>query len=363
MVSSARAGALSAGAVAVNGKLEPLYSANVVPKMAGKIASINVDVGSAVAEGDILATLDAPELAALVDLYAAQLAKARESDLPAQKNQAEVNLANAEAALKTAEADYLRAKQLLEAGAVSPQQFEQQERAYKQAKANYEGAKNALDILVNATIPNTIRQCEAQLKKAEADYANSVVKSPVSGVVTARNANPGEMASPSQPLITVVALDPLVAKVSVGEEVINWLKVGQEVRVKIGAVREEPFVGKIANISSAADPQTKAYQVKIEIANPEGVLKPGMYAEVLFNVGREDAGIIIPQRAVVREGEKTYVWVVKDGVAVRREVVLGLADGKNCVVKGGLEEGEEMAVENLGSLAEGAPVKVMRREA
>ncbi|MDF9408987.1 MAG: putative efflux pump membrane fusion protein [Pelotomaculum sp. PtaB.Bin013] len=83
---------------------------------------------------------------------------------------------------------------------------------YTQAKTTNEAARNSLDILLNATIPETIRQCEAQLKKARADYANSVIKAPINGVVTARNINPGEMAGLGQPVVTIVKLDPVVVQ-------------------------------------------------------------------------------------------------------------------------------------------------------
>ena len=193
---SAQVGRLSGGPV-VSGKLEALYAANVVPKTAGRVAGVPVDVGTEVAEGDLLVSLDAADLEALVELNAAQLEKARDSDLPAQKNTAELNLANSEALFKTCEADYLRYQQLFSSGAVSSQQFEQVERQYLQARAACESAQNALDILVSATIPETIRQYEAQLKKARADYANTVVRAPFSGVITAKSINPGEMVSPT----------------------------------------------------------------------------------------------------------------------------------------------------------------------
>ena len=161
---TAQMGKLPGGAV-VSGRLEALYSADVVPRTPGKVAEITVDVGDAVKEGDLLVSLDVADLEALVDLYAAQLDKARNSDLPAQKIQAELALAKAEAGFLLAEADYLRSKQLKDASALSQQQFEEYDKVYLQEKAAYEAAKKSLDILVNATIPETIRQCEAQLQR------------------------------------------------------------------------------------------------------------------------------------------------------------------------------------------------------
>ncbi|OPX89634.1 MAG: Multidrug export protein AcrE precursor [Pelotomaculum sp. PtaB.Bin104] len=353
----AHTGSLSGGTVA-GGKLEALQSANVVPKIAGKVAGIPVDVGSVVSEGDLLVSLDAAELGALVDLYAAQLDKARNSDLPAQKNQAELALANAEASFKTAEADYQRSRQLRDSAVISAQLFEQSEKQYIQAKATYEAAQNSLSILLNATIPETIRQCEAQLKKAQADFANTVIKAPISGVVTARYINPGEMAGTTQPVITIVNLDTVVVSVNVNENQINKINMGRQLKVRVGSVQNEPFTGTVTNIALAANSSSKAYPVKIQIPNPRHVLKPGMFAEVFLNTGNED-GIIIPREALATSEEKSFVWVINNGVVARREVVAGQSDGKNVVIRSGLKEGEEVAVTNIDSLTDG--IKVIAR--
>ncbi|MDF9410032.1 MAG: Toluene efflux pump periplasmic linker protein TtgD precursor [Pelotomaculum sp. PtaB.Bin104] len=351
---TAHAGRLAGGTV-VGGKLDALNSANVVPKSAGKVSSIPVDVGSEVNEGDLLVSLDAADLGALVDLYAAQLDKARNSDLPTQKNQAELALANAESTFKTAEADYQRSKQLRDSAVISAQQFEQSEKTYVQAKASYESAQNSLDILNSATIPETIRQSEAQLKKAQADFANTIIKAPISGVVTARNINPGEMASTAQPVITLVNLDTVVVSVNVNEAQINKVNVGQQIKVKVSSVQDEPFTGVVTNVAFAANSTSKAYPVKIQIPNPQHVLKPGMFAEIFLNTGDED-GIIIPREALATGEEKSFVWVINNGIATRCEVVAGLSDGKNVVIRSGLREGEEIVITNIDSLKEGIKV-------
>lgn len=350
-------GKLTGGTV-VSGKLEALSSANVVPKMAGKVASIPVDVGSEVAEGNLLVSLDAADLSALVDLSAAQLDKARNSDLPTQKNQAELTLANAESSFKTAEADYQRNKQLRDSSVISKQQFEQSEKTYVQAKAAYEAAQNSLDILVNATIPETIRQSEAQLNKARADFANSVIKAPIGGIVTARNINPGEMASPTQPVVTIVNLDTVVVQANVNENQVNGLKVGQEVRVKISSVQEEPLKGTITNIALAANSSTKVYPVKVQIPNPGHTLKPGMFAEVYLDTKDDEAGIVIPREALTKVDDKNFVWVISNDQVSKREVVPGQSDGKNVIIKSGLKEVEDVAVTNIDALKEGTKVSI-----
>lgn len=353
---TAHTGILTGGTVS-SGKLEALNSANVVPKVAGKVARIPVDVGSEVAEGDLLVSLDAADLSALVDLSAAQLDKTRNSDLPAQKNQAELTLSNTESSFKTAEADFQRNKQLRDASVISKQQFEQSEKTYTQAKAAYEAAQNSLDIIVNATIPETIRQNEAQLNKARADFANSVIKAPIGGIVTARNINPGEMASPTQPVVTLVSLDTVVVQANVNEDQVNNLKVGQEVRVKIGAIQDEPFAGTVTNIAFAANASTKVYPVKVQIQNPGHMLKPGMFAEVYLNT-RDEAGIVIPREALTKSDDKSFVWVIVNDQVSKREVVPGQSDGNNVIIKSGLKEGEDVAVTNMDALNEGMKVSI-----
>lgn len=351
---SAQVGRLAGGSV-VSGKLEALNSASVAPKTAGRVASVPVDVGSEVTEGDLLVSLDAADLEALVELNAAQLEKARDSDLPVQKNLAEFNLANSEALFKTCEADYQRYLQLFSSGTVSAQQFEQSERQYLQAKASYESAQNALDILVKATIPETIKQYEAQLKKARADFANTVVKAPFSGVITSKSVNPGEMVSPTVPVISIVNLDTVVVQANVSEDQVNMIQVGQELEVKVGSVREEPFTGTVTNIAQAASPTTKAYPVKIMIKNPLHILKPGMFAEVTLSAGDEE-GVIIPVEALQQDEDGSFVWVVDNGLAARRGVAAGQSDGRYVIIKSGLSAGETVAATGTDTLSEGMKV-------
>ena len=356
VIAAAQAGVLDGGTV-LSGKLEALHAADVVPKTAGKVAGIYVDIGSAVAVGDLLLSLDAADLEALVELNAAQLERARNSDLPAQVNGAEFNLANSRALLKTTEADYRRYQQLYGTGAVSSQQFEQAERQYLQARASHESAQKALDILLGATVPETIRQYEAQLKKAQADFENTMVKAPFSGVITARSVNPGEMVSPTVPVISLANLDTVVVQADVNEGQVNRIRAGQELKVRVKSVQEEPFTGIVTNVAQAASPVSKAYPVKIQVANPLHMLKPGMLAEVVLSAGDEE-GIIVPVEALLQDESGSFVWVVKEGVVTRRSVAAGQTDGSHVIIISGLTEGEDVAVTGTDSMQDGMKFSV-----
>jgi cobalt-zinc-cadmium efflux system membrane fusion protein len=210
---------------------------------------------------------------------------------------------------------------------------------------------------VGATIPETIRQYEAQLKKAQADYDNTIISAPISGVVTARYVNPGELASPTQTAIALVNLDTVVVQANVNEDQVNKMSVGQELKVKVGSVQNEPFTATVTNIALAANPSSKAYPVKIQIENPRHILKPGMFAEVFLNINDEE-GIIIPMEALVKDGEKDYVCVLDNGRVARREVTAGHTDGKSVIVRSGLKEGEEVAITGTDTLKDGTIVSV-----
>ena len=122
-------------------------------------------------------------------------------------------------------------------------------------------------------------------------------------------------------------------------------------------MRDGPITGRVSNIDLAANASTRAYPVKIKIENPGHVLKPGMYAEVLLDAGAE-AGIIIPGAAVTMLDQKSFVWVIEDGCAYRREVETGQSGGRDVIVRAGLKEGEELAVTGIEALGEGMKVVV-----
>lgn len=339
-----------------SGKLEALESANLVSKISGRVAKINVDLGSRVKAGDLLISLDAGELSAAVQVAEANLEKAKRSDLPALSNNARTTLATAEATYNNAEADYKRVKALKDSNAVSQQAYEQAEKAYLLAKSAYESAKQNLNIVENGTVPETIRLCQAQLAQARANYANSIINSPIDGVVTARYINPGELAGTSNPVLSVVNLDKVVVRVDVDESLINTLKEGAVVDVKVAAASKTPYKGTITNVALAASPTTKAYQVKIQISNPDHLLKPGMYAEVALT-GQGGKGIILPRGVVLKSGDRETVWLISDGVAKKHEVKTSSLDDKNVLVLSGLSGGEKIISGKLDFLKEGAGVK------
>jgi len=117
----------------------------------------------------------------------------------------------------------------------------------------------------------------------------------------------------------------------------------------------------VTNIAPGSDPVTKGFPVKIEIDNPDYVLKPGMFAEVKIT-SSEKEHLLVPREAVVKVGGKDVVWVIQENQAKMKEVGLGESDGKQIAVLSGLSEGEEVVVKGQGSLQEGISVNVRNNE-
>lgn len=341
-VASVEKGSL-ADTTVVTGKLEALAYSNVVPGgQGGKVYSVNVKVGDRVSKGQTLVTLEHASLQAAVQ-------------------QAEQGVVQAEAALEVARinyeqaaANYERGKQLYESGAIpqaGPAGFETAyEIPYRQAKIDYEQVKPAM-----------VANARAALAMAKEQYNNAFIKSPISGVVTAVNVNPGELASPASPVpvVSVVNLDKVVVKATVTEDQINKLKEGQEVPVLVSAVSSEPFTGVITSIALAADQQSLAYPIKVQIDNPEHLLKPGMFAEVQLQDKKEGV-LVVPREAVVTLGGRDVVWVVENNRAVIRPVTVGVSDGKKIEIKTGLEAGQQVVISGQDSLQENAVVEIIK---
>ncbi|MCL2337538.1 MAG: efflux RND transporter periplasmic adaptor subunit, partial [Firmicutes bacterium] len=202
---------------------------------------------------------------------------------------------------------------------------------------------------------------QAGLESARANYDHAFIKSPISGVVTAVNINPGELASPGSPtpVVTVINLDKVVVKATVTEGQINTLKQGQQVPVMVTAVSATPLTGVITDISPAADAASKAYPIKVQLDNKDHLLKPGMFAELRLSQS-QPATLLAPKEAVVQIGGVDNVWIVVDGKATSQPVTTGSSDEKNIQILKGLKEGDQVVTSGQNMLQENAKVEIKK---
>ena len=281
-------------------EIKPYKENDITPAVAGlHISQIKVDVGDRVNKGQVIVVMDQTTL-----------------------KQQELNLA-------TLEDNYNRMKPVHEAGGVSDQQITQLE--------------NQL---------NLQREVVENLRK------NSTILSPISGIVTARNFESGDLFA-QMPILHIMQINRLKVMANVSEQYYTNVKVGDKVDIEVDIFPGEVFEGKVSRINPALDAATRTFGVEITIPNGRERLRPGMYARATFNMGVRE-NVMIPDQALQKQvgSSERFVYVIKDGVAEYRFVKDGRRVGDMIEIIEGLEPGEEVATTSFTRLMSGQEVEV-----
>ncbi|MHC1724318.1 MAG: efflux RND transporter periplasmic adaptor subunit [Aminipila sp.] len=224
------------------GKVEAMESADVSIKSSGKIAELNVDVGSFVKKGDVLARIDMQEV-------------------PAQVNQAQSAIDIASVNLKNAQSSYDRTLQLYQAGAVAKETLENAEKQLNTVKAQIKQAQSGLDVV-------------------NANSSNGVIVSPVSGTVTAKNINLGEVATAGSTLMSIVNSDKTYISAYLPARLSGEIQQGQKVIIRISEIPDKTFNGEISLVDPVVDAQNKNILVRVNMLENDPAVKVGMFAEI-----------------------------------------------------------------------------------
>ncbi len=207
------------------------------------------------------------------------------------------------------------------------------------------------------TIFSQFKSSEAALAIAKLSYDNSVIKAPVSGFITARNFDVGEMCAPGIPVYNLVNLEQIKVNVSLTEA--DYIKIkDSQVIVNIPSINKT-FNGKIFAKSSKADLKTKTFLVTIIFTNQDHLVKSGMMAEVTFFNKKYPSAIVIRYDYVIDQGPEQFVAIVKNGKAVLTPVVLGERQNKNVRIISGLNAGDLLVIEGQYLLENGQPVEAV----
>jgi membrane fusion protein (multidrug efflux system) len=239
-----------------------------------------------------------------------------------------------------------------------------------QAGAAYELAKNDLgrveamgDLASESQRDGARTQVattKANLRLAQLNVARSVVSAPFAGTVTHIDLEVGEVVGPAAPVARLVRLDPAFVTVAVADRDISVLREGMEVSVSVDAV-PGVITGNIRSIDKAADTQTRAFRVEVELPNPDHRLLPGMIASVSLSAEVEEGAVILPQDWLVTTMDGIGVFVVEEGVARWRPVEAGTLVHDQIVIRSGLENGETVVINGHRSLADGDSLIISRQ--
>ncbi len=204
---------------------------------------------------------------------------------------------------------------------------------------------------------------EASLRQYRNMVENTTLVSPITGVVTARNYDPGDMTG-SQPILTVEQLDPVKIMLGINESEYSRVSPGMPVEIRFEALPDQVYTGKISVVYPTIDPQTRSFTCQVDINN-DGKVRPGMFSRVTLNYGQQD-NVVVPDRAVVKmsgSGNK-YVYVLgEDGTVSYNQVQLGQRLGDTYEVLSGVEDGDVVVINGQSRLADGVAVEVLETPA
>lgn len=306
--------------------IEAWQKINLTPEVGGKIARIMVNEGDRVSQGQVLAELN-------VEAITLQL------------RQAEAGLAVAQANYNNAKTNLERMERLSKENAVSAQQYEQ-------VKLGYDSAKAQLD------------QAQAAVNLAQHSLDVSILKAPFSGVIASKNAEVGDVINPlmgafspgsASGVLTLVDFSRIKIKVDISGTDIGRIQKGQPAILRVPANPGQEFHGTVQVVNLAADPQTKKFGIEIAVDNPDQVLRPGTFGEIIIEVHSHENALVVPQKAVL---ENKYVFIAQDGKAAKKEIALGLQNTTMVEISSGVSEGDLVIAEGNFGLEDGALIEV-----
>ncbi len=317
------------------GEFEPYQMTALHARVAGFVERVLVDRGSAVKQGQLLAELSAPEMAARIAEAAARV-PAAESD----RLQAEAQLAAAQITL-----EHLR-KAAETPGAIAGNEVALAEKQVDAARALVASRHQAIGV------------AQAAVKALETLQEYLKITAPFDGVITDRLVHPGALVGPGADtaLLVIQQVSRLRLAVAVPETDIGGIATGAKVEFTVPAFPGRVYSGTVARLAHALDPKTRTMPVELDVQNRDGSLAPGMYPSVKWPVRRGRASLLVPKTSVVTTAERTFVVRARDGKAEWVDVRKGVADGDNIEVMGNLQPGDKVVKRTTDELRDGAPL-------
>ncbi len=281
------------------GNVEGYAVNNISPQQNRRITKLLVDIGDRVKAGQKVAELDNSAL-----------------------TQAKVQYENNKAAFD-------RANKLYEFGGL--------------AKANWEAAKTAYEVS-KASYENLVE--------------NTTLCSPISGVITARNYDNGDM-SGSDPIFVVQKINPVKIIINVSESLYSYIKRGMSVDIEFDALAGQSFKGKVSRITPSIDQTTRTFATELVVENDKEIIKPGMYARATIKYGKR-TNVVVPDRSVIKQlgsGDRFVYIYNSDGTVKFQKVELGRRFGKSYEILNGINDGEQVVVTGQNALKNGISVE------
>ena len=331
--------------ITLTGEFRAFQQVDVHAKVAGYIRHIFVDVGDKVKAGQELAILEIPELNAQVMGAQADMRRSQDAIHRAQSE-----IERAVSTHQAYHAAYTRLKQASEArpGLIAEQELDDSLAKDKETEAQINSNRAAL-----AESQNQLGMAEATLQRLSALQAYSHITAPFAGVITKRYVDTGALISAgtssetqSQPVVQLAEWSLFRLVIPVPESAVKYVQLGSTVQVHVADLNQD-FPGRVARFADSLDEQTRTMHTEIDVENPQGTLKEGMYAEVKLVLQENKDALSVPTQAVVQEGTDRYVLVVDEQNRVqKRDVELGEQTSSAVEILHGLSEKERVISAN-----------------
>lgn len=322
------------------GELTAFQSVAMFPRVNGFVKAVNVDRGSKVRAGQLLASLEAPEL----------VAQRSEAQSKLQAAEAQLSVARAKADADKGTFARLKAASATP-GVVAGNDVVIAEKTADGSANQVLAAEQSVEAARQAL--NAIRDMEGYLR----------MTAPFAGVITERNVHPGALVGPSTsgagvtPLLRLVDTDRLRLVVPIPEAYTAEIRPGAEIRLTVAAYPGQSFSGKVARIAQAVDVSTRTMAVELDVANGEGRLAPGTFCQVRWPVRRAGPSLFVPSTSVATTTDRTFVIRIHNGKTEWIDVKTGLTSGALVEVFGDLRAGDEIAGRGTDELRPGTDVR------
>lgn len=351
-------------AVNASGRVEPLARVAVMSRASGMLQALHVEEGDTVTAGQVLAELDREQLAADLAQDEADVAaaRARLAAARARVDESRVRLADPE--LPFLEREAARLDELHASGDVSQKERDDAERALEAQRFQLDQVRAGLAVLEASVAESqaALASAEAALERSRTALREATIRSPIDGVVLTRDKEVGDGVSSlltaggnATQILTLGDLSRMFVEARVDEVDLGRLFVGQPALITVDAHRGRELAGSVERIAPAGSVDNNGivtFEVRVQVDDPEGLLRPDMTADVRLVLDRIDGAVTLPQRALVPDGEGFLVQLLEgDGEAAtvsERPVELGLSDGLQTAVTSGLSAGDRVLLPDLG---------------
>ncbi|HEX6502212.1 MAG TPA: efflux RND transporter periplasmic adaptor subunit [Terriglobales bacterium] len=339
----------------LSSELVPFQEIDVYAKEAGYVQKLNVDYGSRVKRGQVIATLEIPELEAQLQEDQADIRNASNQVLRAQHE-----LGRYEAQYKALHLEYTRLNSVFEnqPGIVAQQEVDDAQGKDLAASSQVDAGKAALE-----AAQSQLAAAKAKLVHDQTLYDYTKIVAPFSGVVTERYANLGTLvqagtnsSTQAMPIVKLSQDDLFRLVIPIPESYVRYIHVGDPVDVRVPSLNRT-FPGKVSRFSVDVSQNTRTMHTEVDVKNRDRVLIPGLYADADVSLEHREDIPAIPLQAINHEADKTTVFVVKpNGEIEDRAITLGLQTASDAEVVSGLSPGEQIVVSDRSGLKPGEVV-------